>query len=137
MIVFIILMVFLNYIFHCHFIEYPFNLIGIVFILLGVFLMLWAGLQFKIYKTTIIPGMRVSYLITEGPFKFSRNPIYLADLVLLIGIAFLLRNPISFIFCILFIVILNIDLIRFEEKQLEKKFGKKYLEYKKRVRRWI
>lgn len=132
-----ILMLLFNYFFHYHFMKYPFNLVGLVFILLGILLMSWAGLYFKVNKTTIIPDKKMSSLITKGPYKFSRNPIYLGDFLILIGIAFLLRNPISFIFCSLFVVIINFDLIKYEEKQLEKKFGKRYLEYKKKVRRWI
>jgi len=76
-------------------------------------------------------------LVTSGPFRFSRNPNYLGMALLLFGIAILLGNLSAFISPMLFVVLIDIFVIPVEEKNLEKKFGKKYLDYKNRVRRWF
>ncbi len=76
-------------------------------------------------------------MITSGLFKISRNPIYLGMLLILLGEAILLGSIITFIFPLLFIISTNVAVIPIEEKMLEKRFGKKYLDYKNKVGRWI
>ena len=76
-------------------------------------------------------------LVTSGFFKFSRNPTYLGMTLALFGEAIFLGSLVTFILPILFFVLINKTNIPVEEKNLEKKFGKKYLNYKKKVRRWI
>jgi len=63
--------------------------------------------------------------------------MYLGMLIILIGIAILMGSLITFIFPIIFFVIINWFFIPMEEKNMEIKFGKKYSEYKNKVRRWI
>lgn len=76
-------------------------------------------------------------LITSRLFRIGRNPTYLGMIISLIGEAIFLGSLITFIIPIVFAVLINIINIPFEEKNLEKAFGKEYLAYKKKVRRWI
>lgn len=75
-------------------------------------------------------------LVTSGLFKMSRNPVYLSLLTQAFGITILLLNITTIIIFILLLINFNL-VIKNEEKFLEKKFGKEYIVYKKRVRRFI
>ena len=92
---------------------------------------------FKHRKTTVKPYEKPTSFITSGPFKISRHPMYLGMLLILLGVAVLLGSLLTFIPCLAFIILMELIFISLEEKNLEKEFGNKYLEYKKKVRRWI
>jgi len=77
-----------------------------------------------------------STIVTNGPFHFSRNPMYLSITMLTIGLAFVFNDLILLILTGVAILITNV-VIRKEELYLNKKFGEEYLGYIKRVRRWI
>jgi protein-S-isoprenylcysteine O-methyltransferase Ste14 len=115
----------------------PYNYLGILLIILGAIPNFWIYFHFKKRNTTTKIYENPKVLVTSGLFRISRNPNYLGMAVLLLGIALLLGSLITFIFPILFIILTNIFVIKKEEKNLEKTFGKRYLEYKNRVRRWI
>ena len=78
-----------------------------------------------------------NFFVTSGPFKLSRHPMYLGMMSILLGVAIFLGSLITFSFPIIFIMIMEKRFIPLEEKNLEKKFGNQYVDYKKRVRRWI
>src|SRR3989344_3982812 len=115
----------------------PYNYFGIVLILVGLLIDVWAWILFRKKKTTLNPYKVSSKLETSSIFKISRNPMYLGMNLILWGTSILLGSLITFIFPIIFIVLIKNLFIILEEKRLEKKFGKRYLDYKKKVRRWI
>jgi protein-S-isoprenylcysteine O-methyltransferase Ste14 len=115
----------------------PYNYLGILLVLFGIIINIWADRIFKTEKTTVKPDESPDVFILSGPFKFTRNPMYLGMLSILLGVAVFLGSLITFIFPVLFIVLMNLLFIPVEEKNLQKKFGKKYIDYKKKVRRWI
>jgi protein-S-isoprenylcysteine O-methyltransferase Ste14 len=79
----------------------------------------------------------VPRLTTEGPFRYSRNPSYLALTMIYAGIA-ILRNSVWAILLLPFVVsIIQREVIGREERYLERAFGAEYLAYKRRVRRWV
>jgi len=88
-------------------------------------------------KTTIDPNETPSVLIKNGPFKISRNPIYLSMLIILFGLDFYFFSITSFVNLIIFFIVINFFIIPIEESNIAKKFGNNYEEYKKSVRRWI
>jgi len=118
-------------------IFYPYNLIGILLIFLGIILNVWAWLPFTKYKTTQNPFKTPNKFVTKGIYKITRNPMYLGMFLILLGIAVLLGSLTPFIFPIAFFVIIEILFIPVEEKNMEKQFRKQYLGYKNKVRRWI
>ena len=76
-------------------------------------------------------------IVTSGVFRKSRNPIYLAMLLLCAGVAFLANSLWILVLVLPLAIILQKGVIEPEESYLEKKFGDKYLRYKVKVRRWI
>jgi protein-S-isoprenylcysteine O-methyltransferase Ste14 len=119
-------------------IIYPYTLLGIPLIVFGLYLnWIWVAIKFRKEKTTIDPNVIPTKFVTEGPFKFTRNPTYLGMVLTLFGISILTGSISTFIVPIIFWALVNRGVIPLEEKNMEKKFGKKYLNYKKKVRRWI
>jgi len=115
----------------------PYNWLGFLFFAIGGILNIWADQIFKKSQTTIKPGEEPSVFIQTGPYKISRNPMYLGVTLLLIGIGFILGSITSFIGFILFIILMEIIFIQEEERTLLAKFGEEYKAYKQKVRRWI
>jgi protein-S-isoprenylcysteine O-methyltransferase Ste14 len=88
-------------------------------------------------KTTIMPNKGSDHLVASGPFSFSRNPIYLANTMITIGLGFM-SGIIWFLPLALIAAVLTQHLaIKREEAHLEARFGKAFREYAKKVRRWI
>ena len=112
---------------------------GSFMIISGLIIILSAIILFKKYQTTITPlnPSNATKLITDGIYKFSRNPMYLGLLFVLFGISIIL-NPTGGLFLIpLFILYLNIFQIVPEENAMVDLFKDEFLEYKENVRRWI
>lgn len=109
----------------------PFGLSGVV----GI-----AGVrEFRKANTTVNPVKpeKASTVVASGIFAYSRNPMYLALLLLLLSYACWLQNAITFAFAPLFVLYMNRFQIEPEERALENRFGSAYLQYKQKVRRWI
>jgi protein-S-isoprenylcysteine O-methyltransferase Ste14 len=111
--------------------------VGFLFILLGIILNIWVDIMFKKNKTTVKPYKNPTEFITSGPFRISRHPMYLGMMLILLGATIVSGTLIIFVFPIAFIILMEIFFIPFEEKNLERIFGRKYLSYKSRVRRWL
>ncbi|MCD6583730.1 MAG: isoprenylcysteine carboxylmethyltransferase family protein [Candidatus Omnitrophica bacterium] len=118
-------------------ISLPYNYLGILIIIFGIILNLWTDSLFKKRQTTVKPHEMPNFFISSGPFRISRHPMYLGMTLILLGVAVFLGSLISFVFPIIFVMIMEKLFIPMEEKNLEKEFGDKYIAYKKRVRRWI
>jgi protein-S-isoprenylcysteine O-methyltransferase Ste14 len=84
------------------------------------------------------PGAsRTSYLVTEGAYSWSRNPMYLGILILLIALARAFDSFPAYLGPLLFFVLLDRILLPSEERELSKKFGGEYSDYMSKVRRWL
>ncbi|MDG4851724.1 MULTISPECIES: isoprenylcysteine carboxylmethyltransferase family protein [unclassified Mesorhizobium] len=88
-------------------------------------------------RTTLNPNAEPDHLVTSGPFGITRNPMYLANTLLLIGVSFITGIVWFLLFAFLAAFATQKMAIEKEEKILAAKFGKKYRDYAKRVRRWI
>ena len=102
--------------------------------------MLLAGWFFRTMKradTPIDPREPVSRLVTAGPFRYTRNPAYLAMTMIYGGITSLANALPSILFLPAVLLVMRRGVIEREERYLEGKFGEEYLRYKARVRRWI
>lgn len=88
-------------------------------------------------KTPVNPNAQPEHLVTKGPFGISRNPIYLADTLLLIGLGLVTGIAWFLPAAVLCAFIIQKIAIEREERWLAEKFGKPYRDYAKRVRRWI
>lgn len=110
---------------------------GKAFIVAGAGIMIWAALIFRKKGTTINPRGTPSVLVTDGPFRFTRNPMYLGTVFIMLGIAFLSGEISFYIVPMAYVIIINTFFIRREEKILESVAGDTYTSYKTRVRRWL
>ena len=112
-------------------------LAGWLLVILGSGLATWAAVTFRGAGTTIFPNRRASTLVTHGPFRWSRNPIYLGLSLGYLGVTFLMNSVWALLFLPLVIAILYLTVIRHEERHLAEAFGIGYDEYRRRVRRWL
>ena len=119
-------------------------LAGALSIWLGVLLILVAGpiilsavRTIRRAQTAFDLRKPTTSIVTEGAFRFSRNPAYLALTLLYLGIASLINSIWVFLMIVPTVIVMQRGVIKREERYLERKFGEEYLRYKERVRRWI
>jgi protein-S-isoprenylcysteine O-methyltransferase Ste14 len=111
--------------------------IGIVLLSIGAVLAVWALAVFRNQRTPIYPTTTPTILVTSGPFKFTRNPMYLGISLILIALVFLLGSLPMLVAPILFLLVMNLYYLTFEETKMEKLFGEAYTTYRQHVRRWL
>jgi len=134
LVVAIIIHIFLPTLRFSYFSCWPF---GIILAILGFGIMGWGWAEFQSSKTAICPTERASTLVTSGPFRFSRNPMYLGMILMLISpFAWLGSLPFAFT-ALLFFMIIHFVFIPFEEERMHEIFGEQYAKYKRKVRKWI
>jgi len=117
-------------------IAFPYNLIGILIAFSGFILMGKARDLFKKYQTTL-KIEKSKFMITEGVFSKTRNPMYTGMTLLVSGFSVFSTNILALILPLLFMTTVRLFFIRREEQLMFETFGKEYLEYTSKVRRWI
>jgi protein-S-isoprenylcysteine O-methyltransferase Ste14 len=103
----------------------------------GVILMSWGSRIVRKQGIGFTLNEKRSTVVQEGPFRFSRNPMYLEMLIWLFDLAVVLGSLGAFLFPASFFILANFYIVPMEEKQKERMFGEEYLAYKRRVRRWL
>jgi protein-S-isoprenylcysteine O-methyltransferase Ste14 len=116
---------------------FPGRLVAWGLIGVGLAVFAWALMAIWKQRTTVNPYKAASNLVTHGPFAWSRNPIYVSDWFVYLGVTLLLGTAWPFLFAPLVWVVMRFAVIAHEEAHLVAKFGDEYLEYRTRVRRWI
>jgi protein-S-isoprenylcysteine O-methyltransferase Ste14 len=111
--------------------------VGFALVVIGFLFGLGAVIAFRRARTTLDPYHSVSSIVTSGIYGFSRNPIYLGFLLMVIGIPLNNGTYWGVVLAPLFILLCNKLVIEHEEAYLEKKFGGTYTSYTSRVRRWL
>jgi protein-S-isoprenylcysteine O-methyltransferase Ste14 len=119
------------------FLSAPYHYAGLVLMALAVTLILWAALHFRRARTAIVPFKPVTALVTSGPYRLSRNPMYVGMAGFLLGAAVFLGSVTPFIVLPSFVGLIRERFILAEEAMLERAFGAIYLDYKIKVRRWL
>jgi len=115
----------------------PIRYLGALPVVAGFIYALWAALLFRRTGTTIKPFNESSALIVAGPYRMSRNPIYLSMAVILLGAGILLGSATPFAVIPVFAVLIQWRVILWEESALEEKFGQSYRDYRMKIRRWL
>lgn len=111
--------------------------VGCLLLLAGFLLRVWATWLFYRNRMKVISLSPQRTLITSGPYRFSRNPLYLGgNLFIFLGAALLLGSPAAVFITIAHLPFVDL-FIRREERQLARDFGEEWLNYRKRVRRWL
>ncbi len=117
--------------------PFPWNLVGIIPVVIGLTVTLVADQSFKKHETTVKPFEESSALVTDGVFRISRNPMYLGFVLLLCGIVLLFGSITPIGVVVVFAVLMDVVFIRVEEHMLREKFGEEWEAYRRRVRRWL
>jgi protein-S-isoprenylcysteine O-methyltransferase Ste14 len=112
-------------------------IVGILLVLAAI-AMEWTAIRtLKRNKTTIRPDRPSEHLVIDGPFGITRNPIYLGNSLLMIGIGLIIGSLWFLILSVVAGFITQKAAIEGEERHLDIRFGKRYRDYKQRVRRWL
>jgi protein-S-isoprenylcysteine O-methyltransferase Ste14 len=111
--------------------------LGIVSVVLWVLLAASANVTFRRVRTPVNPYAPTTALAVGGPFRFSRNPMYLGLVLLVVGIALVMNSMWLVLLAVPVMLLLRNLVIVQEERYLEDKFGDDYRAYKQRVRRWL
>lgn len=113
------------------------TLAGWLFLSAGFLLRVWAAFYFYAHHLKVISLQPQKMLFTSGPYRFSRNPLYLGgNVFVFFGAALWMGSPMGLLITVLHLPLVDL-FIRREEKQLERDFGENWIQYKNRVHRWI
>ena len=115
------------------------NIISLFLLILGLAIFLSAVKSFRIQKTTVNPlePKQASSLVTSGVFKFSRNPMYLGMLIILLSLSCKFNLIGGMIISLFFYIFITKFQIIPEEAAMNELFGNEFIDYSKKTRRWI
>jgi protein-S-isoprenylcysteine O-methyltransferase Ste14 len=118
--------------------SYSFCLVcGTVIIFLAPTLALSALRTMKAAGTNVHPSEPALMIVRAGPFRFTRNPMYLALCLLQVALGFFLNDWVTLLFVVPLALMFHYGVVLREERYLTAKFGEPYLQYKREVRRWM
>jgi protein-S-isoprenylcysteine O-methyltransferase Ste14 len=103
----------------------------------AIALAIWGRRTMKAAGTNVDPSLPALAIVSGGPFAFTRNPLYLALIVLFTAIGVALADPSFLVFLLPLTLVLQFGVVLREERYLDAKFGAVYRGYKAHVRRWI
>jgi protein-S-isoprenylcysteine O-methyltransferase Ste14 len=115
----------------------PARILGLALLISSMLLVRAAEKAMKSAGTNVRPDQPSLAVVTGGPFRFSRNPMYLGSIGLYLAVAFLLNTVWPLLMLPIMGAVLHWGVVRREERYLEAKFATPYREYRNRVRRWI
>ena len=113
------------------------RIIGAALIVLNFLIGIPAVVTMRRARTTLNPAFPTTTIVTTGPFRYTRNPIYLSFAVLYTGIAMLVNTLWPILLLPAVLVVMTREVIAREEQYLERTFGEEYTRYKAQVRRWF
>ena len=116
---------------------YAVDVAGGALMLAGITLAGWGWLTFRRARTTTVPGQASARLVTWGPYRYSRNPMYVGLSVMYVGEAGLLHQIWPVLLLLLVIAYLDRIVIPLEERKLREVFEEEYERYRSQVRRWV
>ena len=118
--------------------EVPYlGVVGGVVLGIGAAIAGWGLVTFWKAKTTTVPGETSSQMVTWGPYRFTRNPMYVGLTIAYLGEALVLRQLWPVVLLPLVVAYVNWIVVPLEESKLREAFGEQYDQYRARVRRWV
>ena len=111
--------------------------LGVAFCLFGIGIAAWGRITLVRGGTDVSPYRPTTSIITGGPYRFTRNPLYVGIQSLFIGLSLLVGTWWGLVLLVPAFLILHFGVVLREEAYLEHKFGQPYLAYKSSVRRWL
>ena len=115
----------------------PLPTIGKILLILAGRLVIAARLQMAKAGTSLNPGEPTRAIVTSGPYRFTRNPVYVALCLANLGIGLILQDLAPILLTLALAIVLHFGVILREERYLERKFGDAYAAYRDRVHRWL
>jgi protein-S-isoprenylcysteine O-methyltransferase Ste14 len=115
----------------------PARIVGAILAVLGAAVAIPALRRMRRAGTNVHPGKPTTVIVNDGPYRFTRNPIYVANTALYIGLTLLFHAFWPLVSLVPALLVLHWGVVRREERYLEAKFGEAYVAYKARVRRWL
>jgi protein-S-isoprenylcysteine O-methyltransferase Ste14 len=115
----------------------PIRVLGVILLFAWLALALWAVLTFRRVGTTPKPAGPATALALGGPYRFTRNPMYLSLVFMTAGIAFVANTLWPLILLPAVVLVVRRAVIDREERYLTARFGQEYVAYAARVRRWV
>jgi protein-S-isoprenylcysteine O-methyltransferase Ste14 len=111
--------------------------VGLVLVGAGFVVMIVAWHQFRLDDVAICPTAPTARLITHGIYGYSRNPMYLGMSAMLLGLAVIVGTVPFYLCAVAFFAVMHRRFCPFEETKLERSFGRDFVAYSRRVRRWL
>jgi protein-S-isoprenylcysteine O-methyltransferase Ste14 len=110
---------------------------GVALVGLGCFVALWGIVTFRRHRTSVLPFRPASALVETGPYRFTRNPMYVGMTTAYVGAALALNVvwPLLILPIVLYLIVRLV--VKPEEEYLAAKFGVEYARFTQRVRRWL
>jgi len=115
----------------------PWRFLGIPIALLGAWLSIRADAVFKELRTEVKPFRESRLVVAQGPFRFSRHPMYLGFMGVLAGLAVLGGTLLPLLLVGVMFWLLSVRFVLPEERHMEQQFGEEYRRYRSQVRRWL
>lgn len=103
----------------------------------GLGLMFWGIATFAAARTAVMPHLPARRLVTSGPYRFTRNPMYVGIVLAYAGLAILIDTAWPLLLLPAVLLLLVLVVVRREERYLDRTFGDAYRAYRHRVRRWL
>lgn len=113
------------------------DVLALILALTGAASCLWALITLHGHKTTVLPHRPANQLVTTGPFRWSRNPIYLGFALLHLACGLALGSPGMLVLLVPVFLVMDRHVIAAEETFHEQQFGEQWQQYRQRVRRWL
>jgi protein-S-isoprenylcysteine O-methyltransferase Ste14 len=114
------------------------NSLGLIPVVAGTACFLYTmDIHFALARWGVKLELAQSYLLSQGPYAFTRHPMYLSELVLLLGWALFYGSVVVLIGFVVAVVVFNVLNVPLEERALERRFGEDYRQYKSKVPRWL
>lgn len=110
---------------------------GGAFALVGLALGALSVREFRRAGTSVVPGEPSTALLESGPYRFTRNPIYIGFVIFYFGLAIMLTSAWMLVLLVPVLIVLQRGVVEREEAYLQTKFGEAYRKYQARVPRWL
>ncbi len=113
------------------------RIIGVMFAVAAGAQAFWATRTMRRAGTNVRPSLPTTAIVAAGPYRYTRNPMYLSLCLLYLGLSLLINGVLPLLFLVPLAFTLHYGVIKREERYLAAKFAESYLAYQRRVRRWI
>lgn len=111
--------------------------LGLAFVASGIGIAIWGRRTMQAAGTNIDPSRPTTAIVDSGPFRYSRNPLYLALTLLYLGLSLAFNTWWCIVVLVPLLIIMHRGVVLREERYLAQKFGERYRQYRSRVRRYL